>query len=201
MRLAYLDNLRIGATGVILAYHAARGVDYPPFDVKPERVYALFEALTRLMDIWMMPLFFFVAGASSVYALRSRDDSAYLRERALRLLLPFGVAALTYLPIIGYFAYLGAHRGEAIRFSNSIRNISVFGSTIWTDLKGRSAQPICGFCFFFLLLRPCCRQCSEAGCAEGAPRSAGGGDKRAAPDPHSRGAAGAGAADGRARLL
>ncbi|GAB4524392.1 MAG: hypothetical protein Tsb0010_08350 [Parvularculaceae bacterium] len=122
MRLAYLDNLRIGATGVIIVYHAARLFDYPPFYVKSETVFGAFEAATRLMDIWMMPLFFFIAGASATFALKSRSNGAFLAERGIRLLLPLAFAFLTYLPVIGYFARRQALGGAPLDFFDFYTN-------------------------------------------------------------------------------
>jgi len=50
------------------------------------------------MDIWQMPLFFILAGASVWYALGNRTPGAFAKERVLRLLVPLIFGMLIVVP-------------------------------------------------------------------------------------------------------
>lgn len=51
---------------------------------------------------WGMPLLFLVAGAAAYFALNRRSTLTYLKERALRLLVPFVFATLVIVPVQVY---------------------------------------------------------------------------------------------------
>ena len=113
-RIYYLDNLRALAVLVLIPYHSARIYDWPPFYLQVEKV-AGFEIFTRSTDAWLMPLFFMVAGASTVYSLGKRSTIKFISERVRRLMVPFVIGMLTVIPVNGYYAYL-FHSGENLNF-------------------------------------------------------------------------------------
>jgi fucose 4-O-acetylase-like acetyltransferase len=47
------------------------------------------EGFVTFIDIWFMPLFFFIAGAAAFFALGRRSSREFAVERAKRLLVPF----------------------------------------------------------------------------------------------------------------
>jgi hypothetical protein len=59
---------------------------------------------------WGLPLFFMVAGAGSKFSLRRRTSRQFLRERVMRLGIPFVVGAIVLTPIQLYLEAL--HKGE-----------------------------------------------------------------------------------------
>jgi len=65
-----------------------------------------------------MPLFFFIAGTGSYFALRRRTGSQYLSERVKRLLIPFFVGCLLLSPIQFYIEWLhkGWYEGSFLAF-------------------------------------------------------------------------------------
>jgi surface polysaccharide O-acyltransferase-like enzyme len=113
-RIYYLDNIRAIAVLVLIPYHSARIYDWPPFYLKIEKLVG-FEIFTRSTDIWIMPLFFMIAGASTVYSLGRRSTIKFISERVKRLMVPFIIGMLTVIPVNGYYAYL-FHSGETIDF-------------------------------------------------------------------------------------
>ena len=56
------------------------------------------------LDMWFMPMFCLLSGVGSWYALRSRTNRQYLRERVLRIVVPlYTVGLFLMLPIQYYF--------------------------------------------------------------------------------------------------
>ena len=88
-RLHYIDWLRVSAFGILIVYHCSVAF-FPDFRwlMKSEETSA---ALALTMDFpraWRLALLFFVSGMGTWFAFRSTPDTAFLRERALRLGLP-----------------------------------------------------------------------------------------------------------------
>jgi len=84
-----LDWLRVLAVLLLIYFHSARIFDFGDFYVKNGQLSKGFEAFVTFVDIWFMPLFFFIAGAASFYALGKRSGKQYVGERAKRLMVPF----------------------------------------------------------------------------------------------------------------
>jgi glucans biosynthesis protein C len=84
-----LDWLRVLAVLLLIYFHSARPFDFGDFYVKNGQLSKGFDAFTTFVDIWFMPLFFFIAGAASFYALKKRSGKQYAGERAKRLVVPF----------------------------------------------------------------------------------------------------------------
>jgi glucan biosynthesis protein C len=103
-----LDWLRTAAVFMLIPYHSSRIFDiWEPFYVKNAQTSAALTLIRALLDPWGMPLLFVVAGAASWLALRRRTAAHYLRERALRLLVPFLFGLVVLVPPQAYVAWLG----------------------------------------------------------------------------------------------
>jgi glucan biosynthesis protein C len=94
-----IDWLRVFAIVMVFFFHNARFYDPYPWHVKnAEQSFGMF-LFVALLHSWIMPLFFFLSGIGSWYALKSRTDGRYLRERILRLLVPlYTVGVFILLP-------------------------------------------------------------------------------------------------------
>ncbi len=97
-REVYLDWIRVIATACVFLYHCSMFFNPFPWHVKNNvinsgsvLVFSLF------IGTWIMPLFFGISGITAKYSLAKRTNTAYLKERLLRLGLPlvFGVLFLT----------------------------------------------------------------------------------------------------------
>ena len=89
-RQYFLDWIRVLAMGGIFFFHNARFYDqFGDWHVKNAELNVAASGLIGFMSQWIMPLFFFIAGAGTYYALKSRKPSQYARERLLRLFIPF----------------------------------------------------------------------------------------------------------------
>ncbi len=67
-----------------------------------------------LLNTWLMPLFMLLAGASTFYSLRRRTIGGFVRQRAVRLLVPVACAAFAIVPVMMYLGdiHSGAFAGS-----------------------------------------------------------------------------------------
>lgn len=97
-----IDWLRVIAIGLLLIYHIA--IIFQPWAMfigfirSDELLEELWKPMTML-NIWRIPLLFFVSGMGLYFAMRKRNWKQLLLERTKRILLPFlfGVVAITPL--------------------------------------------------------------------------------------------------------
>jgi hypothetical protein len=59
------------------------------------------------VHMWHMPLLFIISGAATYFALGFRSAGQYLRERFLRLLVPFLFGVVTFMPFTTYIHFIG----------------------------------------------------------------------------------------------
>jgi hypothetical protein len=69
-------------------------------------------AIMLFANPWVLPLFFLVAGAASLFALRRRSNRQYIMERVSRLLIPLIVGSILLTPIQAYLEALNQGRYE-----------------------------------------------------------------------------------------
>ena len=101
-RQQYLDWLRVLSIFLVFVYHTARIFGGESFHINNARAYAGVDSLTSILTILGMPLLFLVAGASAFLSLGKTAPGRYMKERVLRLLVPFAVGLLTHIPILVY---------------------------------------------------------------------------------------------------
>ncbi len=88
-RQHYIDWLRVIATIGIFLFHNSRPYDYGDWHIKNAQTSLGATQFVEFMNIWMMPLFFILSGASVYYSLRRRDAGSFLKERFLRIMIPW----------------------------------------------------------------------------------------------------------------
>src|SRR5512147_1274864 len=88
-RLYYLDWLRVLAIFMVFLFHAVHPFDAPSWHIKNAEQSEILTIITVLLGFWGMPFFFLVAGTASWFALQRRTPSQYVRERSLRLAIPY----------------------------------------------------------------------------------------------------------------
>ncbi len=96
-RIHYIDWLRVLAVLLLFPYHSGRVFNANElFYAKSPVTSVPIDYLLSLVEPWHMPLLFFLAGASTLFAMRRRSVGRYAGERALRLLVPlvFGIFVL-----------------------------------------------------------------------------------------------------------
>ena len=97
-RHAALDWIKVLATLVVFLYHCSMFFNQFAWHVKNNIVnHTYILAFTLAVSAWIMPVFFVISGIGTVFSLRSRSGSKYLKERFSRLGIPllFGVLILS----------------------------------------------------------------------------------------------------------
>jgi hypothetical protein len=91
----------------IFFFHNARFYDvFADWHVKNASTSMVASGFVAFMSVWMMPLFFLIAGAGTFYALKARRPGQYALERTLRLLIPFIFGMLIIVVPQAYFEAL-----------------------------------------------------------------------------------------------
>lgn len=92
-----LDWLRVLVILTVFVFHCGRFFDTDGWHVKNPVRYPGVMIWTGFLVTWMMPLIFFISGASTWYALKSRRAGTFVKERALRLLVPLVLGIFTHV--------------------------------------------------------------------------------------------------------
>jgi glucan biosynthesis protein C len=101
-RQYYIDWLRVGAMFLLIFYHTGRLFD-EPWHINNAVLNPAINIFNRFLDIWHMPLFFILAGASVWFALGRRSAGEFAKERTLRLFVPLIFGMLVIVPPQVYF--------------------------------------------------------------------------------------------------
>jgi len=109
-RLHYLDWLQVLAILGVFLFHALHPFDdLVDWHIKNAEPSILATFFTGFFNLWGMPFFFLMAGATSWFSLRHRTPGRYVRERVTRLLIPLIIGSIVLTPIQAYYEF--THKG------------------------------------------------------------------------------------------
>jgi glucan biosynthesis protein C len=97
-RTPELDFLRAALVGGVVLFHAVHVFDPLDFSVKSDAEWDFVVPFILFGALWGMPMFFLLAGMGIWHSLRSRTPGAFVRERAVRLLVPFAAGLILLVP-------------------------------------------------------------------------------------------------------
>jgi len=106
-----LDWLRILGVLLLVPFHVALIFVLDPNSImyiKDVVNSPILDQAAGFIHLWHMPLLLAISGASTYYALGVRSSGAYVRERFLRLLIPFLFGIITYIPLTTYIRKAGS---------------------------------------------------------------------------------------------
>jgi peptidoglycan/LPS O-acetylase OafA/YrhL len=106
-RNAALDRARTFLTLVVLLHHAV--IPYTHFGHTDPKSWLGFDAVVLATDSFFMAMFFFLSGLFVWPGLARKSPGVFLRDRLLRLGLPFAIAAFTIIPLAYYAIALREH--------------------------------------------------------------------------------------------
>lgn len=133
-----LDWLRVLAIILVFAFHSSRFFDPADWHVKNATRYPSLQTAAALLIVWMMPLLFAISGASTYYSLRRRGGRPFLKDRALRLLVPLGVGIFThvmwqmYLEVTTHYRFAGSFVQFVPRYFDGLYGFG--GNFAWMGL-------------------------------------------------------------------
>jgi peptidoglycan/LPS O-acetylase OafA/YrhL len=104
-----IDWLRVFAVLLLFFFHSSRIFDTEDFYVKNSPVSEGFTIFGNFIYLWHMPLFFFLSGVGTWFALRSRGAGGYAVERFKRLFIPLLFGACVVVPPQVYYMRLSGH--------------------------------------------------------------------------------------------
>ena len=107
VRNASIDRTRTFLTLVVLFHHAV--IPYTYFGHTDPKSWIGFDCVVLATDSFFMAMFFFLSGLFVWPGLGHKSPATFLRDRLLRLGLPFAIAALTVIPIAYYAIALRQH--------------------------------------------------------------------------------------------
>jgi len=147
-RLNYIDNLRSLTVALLIIYHLAMA-----YNTWGEANYIFlgesksFSAIVVLISPWFMSLMFLLAGIGAYYSLKKRSFSAFIKERLIRLGIPFVFGLLIINPILSFVADV-THNGYQ---GNILSHYGVY-FTRFTDLSGYDGGFTLGHLWFVIVL-------------------------------------------------
>jgi glucan biosynthesis protein C len=97
-----IDWLRVVAIGLLLIYHT--GIGFQPWGVfigfiQSNQPIESFWPPMQMLNVWRIPLLFFVSGMGVSFAIAKRSWKQLLLERTRRILLPFVFGAVVIVPL------------------------------------------------------------------------------------------------------
>lgn len=93
-RLYYIDWLRVLAMLATFSFHNDRFFDFDDWHVKNDVTSLASSIHIQFFNQWMMPLFFVLSGAAAYYSLKSRKAGGFVKERSLRILIPWVIIGI-----------------------------------------------------------------------------------------------------------
>ncbi len=117
-RLYYLDWLRVLAILTVFVYHSTRFFNLEEWHVKNPVRYEWVEIWNLFSWNWMMAIIFVISGASLYYAVGKSGAGKFVKDKVLRLLVPYFVALLTHATLQVYLDWTthGEFSGSYFQF-------------------------------------------------------------------------------------
>ncbi len=103
VRVAFLDNIRYLMILLVVVYHSvAAYATVVPWWFYHDSTFFAADITRELLDVFMMPVLFFVAGYFVLPSLEKKAVGEFLTDKARRLLIPWVLAVLVILPLLLY---------------------------------------------------------------------------------------------------
>jgi peptidoglycan/LPS O-acetylase OafA/YrhL len=124
-----IDWLRVIAIAILIIYHSV--VSFQPWAwtiafIQSEKSLEWLWILMELVNIWRIPLLFFVSGMGVCFAMGRRDWKALYFDRLRRIFLPFAFGALVIVPL--HFVVYQSYTNQAIAYWPSMGHLWFLGN-------------------------------------------------------------------------
>lgn len=147
-----LDWLRVAAVLLLIPFHAALIFVADPNSimyVKDSFDSTFFDRMAGFIHQFHMPLLFFIAGASSFFALAVRNTGSFLLERVKKLLIPAVFTILVLVPPMTYITQLS--HGKNIAFWQHFMGFFRFDAVDLSGINGTFTPAHAWFILFLII--------------------------------------------------
>ena len=107
-RIYYIDWLRILAIIIVFFFHSSHFFDPIYWHVKSPQTSESVLFFLGFVNIWIMPLFFFLSGASAIFGLK-KPFPEFAKSKITRLLVPYFMGVLLLIPPQKYVEAISHH--------------------------------------------------------------------------------------------
>lgn len=97
-RLCYIDWMRFIGVLIVFCFHVSMIFVSWNWHINNSESSFIMDTFVRFVHLWIMPMFFVLAGTSSAYSLRRRSEGDYIKERFKRLIVPVMIGVLFLIP-------------------------------------------------------------------------------------------------------
>jgi peptidoglycan/LPS O-acetylase OafA/YrhL len=114
-RLLFFDCVRYSTILGVVLLHASLSYCrlvpwWPVLDIDPKAV-SFFDVVVLILDVFVMPVMYFVAGFFALSSLRRRGIWGFIKGKLQRLGIPLAVGSSMVAPVIGYIYYYSRSDG------------------------------------------------------------------------------------------
>jgi glucan biosynthesis protein C len=152
VRLHYLDWLRLLAILTIFFYHTMRFFNSEPWLVKNPSTYFLMDVLETIVANWIMALIFAISGASLFYALGKGGAGKFVKDKFLRLMVPFVTMGIVVFGVWQIYLDRLSHGEFSGTFFAFILQYFQPGNIAWSGVHLWYLEMLFIFCLVFLPL-------------------------------------------------
>lgn len=130
-----VDWLRTLALGFLIIFHIVLSFEFWASSIGfPQNEELLPELIPfiSMLSIWRIPLLFLISGMGVRFAMERRDWKALLKDRAIRILIPFVFGIYILGPTIEFgLPYLGWEAGYTLNFGHLWFLLNIFLYVVW----------------------------------------------------------------------
>ncbi len=134
-RQYFIDWLRIILIFSVFLYHIGMFFNVWGWHVKnPTQYGGMLSSIMIFLSKWRMPLLFLISGAGTYYALGKRSPGKYLKERSLRLMIPFLAGIFILVPVQVYLEKADSYSSLLSFYPQMFDGIYPTGNFSWHHL-------------------------------------------------------------------
>lgn len=134
VRKYYIDWLRILLILSVFLYHIGMFFNGWGWHVKNDIAVEWLHPIMEFLHYWRMPLLFLVSGVGTYYALGFRTTKQYVKERSIRLFIPFIAGIFILVPVQVYIEKIGQYDSLLAFYPNMFDGIYPEGNFSWHHL-------------------------------------------------------------------
>ena len=131
IRKYYIDWIRIILIASVFLFHIGKIFNASNWSIKNDVQIGELNIIMSLTSIWRMPLLFLISGVGTFYAVKIKNSGQYLKERFIRIFMPFIIGVFTLIPIQVYYEKIDEYDSIFHFYANIFHGIYPTGNFSW----------------------------------------------------------------------